>query len=269
MVQKSEIQVCMTHKFNYLKSRSKFKSGISIFFIIVFLLILSLIVVNIADLISSLISGNTSIFNGSKIRITSNTMYAVSLGQFSTKNDAETLANNVASQGAAGYIYQAGDYFVLTSMYDSIIDANSVIEKLKNDNLEAKIVNINIPTIILDYKGKFSNELIESIEFFKICYKKLYDLSINFDSGEITSGQTKQSILDLLSQAKQMQKTTQQMMQQEKLDFLINLDNKMLSLVTILDGLYVTDNQNLMFNSAIKNCYFKIIMLNVTFAKQV
>ena len=122
----------MTHNYIYhrRKKNTGFKKGFSIFFVVGIVALSLVLMINIADIFSSLISNDKSIFSAGKIRISNSTMYAISVGQFADQQQAELLSTQVSSQGGAGYVYHSGDYFVFTSLYDSIVDAKSVVEKL-------------------------------------------------------------------------------------------------------------------------------------------
>ncbi len=225
--------------------------------------------INIADIFSSLISNDKSIFSSGKIRVSNTTMYAVSVGQFETEQQAQTISQQISSQGGAGYVYHSGDYFVFTSLYDSIVDAKSVVEKLKTDQVQAKIVNINIPAITLSYKGKSREDILTCIEFFKQAYQELYSLSIEYDSGKITTLQVKDKIVQLVAKSKQILNQSSRLVSKENKPQLLLLENKLMSVNLVLQNLYDFQPQGLYFNSAIKYTYFKIILLNIEYAKQV
>lgn len=259
-----------THFYHKSKNKKRHKHfGVSSVFWIGIVLIVCLIGINFADIISSLLSYKTSIFSGGKIRVPNSTMYAISLGQVSEITQAEDLANKVIKQGGAGYIYQSGDYFVFASLYDSVIDAKSVVDKLKQDNTQASIVNINIPVIKLNYKGKYEKQLLDGIGFFKKCYQELYKMSLAYDSGQITTAKLKDQISSLISLSKQTQNSIEKIINKENNTCALMLENKLLSITSLLEKLNITPAEGLLINGNIKNCYFKVIFLNIEYAKQV
>lgn len=72
--------------------------------------------------------------------------YLLQMGVFSEKERAETLANELKSQGAAGYIYEDGDRFrVFASGYASESDARSVKERLQSEGKDCSVYKLSVP----------------------------------------------------------------------------------------------------------------------------
>ncbi len=252
----------------YRKTK-KSQKGFGLVFVSAICIIIVLLVINFADIISSMISSSTSIFTGGKIRVPSVTLYAVSMGQYSDSEQAQMSASKITEQGGAGYVYHMGDYFVFAAMYDSIVDANSVIEKLKSDKVVADIVNINIPAVNISYKGKSEKTILQCVEHFRHCYKTLYDIAISYDGGELTTAQAKDQIATLLSETKQSIARLGDVIKKEPLQHLILLENKLMNVLLTLQNLHNFEVQRLNFNSSIKYSYFKVVFYNIDYAKQV
>lgn len=234
----------------------------NIFFISLITLIGVIIAFNIADVISSMIIGRGSIFYNGNMYIPSKTFYAISCENFAKKDDAIAFAGTVASKGGAGFVYQSGDYYVLLSMYSSQVDAQSVKEKLKEDKIDAKIININIPK--LDIKFSDSDKNISKLagEFLD-CFEFLYDIAVKYDSGNLTYDQCKlylaTKVADL-EYAKGLHPTTKEGLE---------IKNKALKTIELIKNLTLVSKEGYLFNSSIKYVYFQIVFDYIALCKSI
>lgn len=255
----------MTTKFKGLK-RKRIKK-FSLFFLLVFFIIFVLVVFNVADLFSSAITNKGSILYGEKIRITNNIYYGVSLYNSTESSNAETNAKNIAKQGGAGYLYCMGDYYVLGSIYSSYEDAIEVKEKLKSDNIEAKIININIPVININYKGKFLKENTDIFSCFSTLFNLLFDLSVEFDLGNITMQEVKKEVTKISTDFSDKINDFDDIYKKEKYEFqkliLENFNNLKLS----IDSILTCNGVEFLLNSKLKNVCCEIVVSYYELAK--
>ena len=204
-MRKSEFQFFMTKNYNdYVYKRPK-KKKFGFWFLIIMFCICLFVAFNVADIVSSLIIGKGSIFYNGKYYISSSTYYAVSIGSFKNQDEAESCATSVKKQGGAGYVHLSGNYYVLLAMYSSTIDAQSVISKLKSSGVSASIINVNIPRLNFKFSDKDKN-LVKAAESFLDVYEFLYDLSIKYDSGSLSSDSVKMSVKSKIDELKFLQK---------------------------------------------------------------
>lgn len=243
--------------------RRRFKGKRKSFLFIIFILLIGVIVAfNIADIISSMIIGKGSIFYNGNMYIPSKTFYAISCNSFSKKDDAILLAGDVASKGGAGYVYQSGDYYVLLSMYSSQVDAQSVKEKLKEDKIDAKIININIPKLEIKFSDSDKNVSLLAEEFLKV-FEFLYDLSVKYDSGGISYEQCKVYLTTKIAElefVKNLSPTTKEG---------LAVKNKSLKMVEILKNLTLVEKEGYLLNSSIKYAYFEIVFDYINLCKSI
>ncbi len=253
---KSEIQIFMPK--NYHKKYSR--KGKGFFFLLAALAIGVFVCFNIADIVSSLIIGKGSIFYNGGAYISSKTFYALSNGSFSSKDKAIERAGKVSAIGGAGYVYRSGDFYVFLSMYSSQIDANSVKDKLKEDGVEAKIVNINIPKLNLKFSDKDKNLSTLAKEFLK-AFDYLYEMSINYDSGKVSYESciiSLKSKVAELEYAKALNPTTMEG---------IKVKQKALKMIELLKNLSQVPKNEYAFNSGIKYTYFEIVFDYIALCK--
>ena len=257
----------MTKIFNRLKYKhnQSRKSGIlSTLFFVVLGLIAFFVVVNIADLFSGFISGKGTLLYGDNIKISNTVLYGVCMGQFNNEGDAESCAASVKQQGGAGYINQAGDYFVYASMYDSYSDATSVKKKLTDDGMDVKIINISIPAVHFNFSGN-TKLILSALNSFKDLYMCLYQTGISYDGGTITAEQAKSQIAAQLSGIKTVYNSLKNL---NTSDQKVKLIASALSEAAVLtDMLNTVSTAGYNFNSEIKNTYFEIIFCEIALCK--
>ncbi len=245
---------------NYRRRYRGQKKGF--FFLLSMLAIGVFIAFNIADIISSMIIGKGSIFYNGNMYIPSKTFYAISCGNFSKNDDAILQAGDVASKGGAGYVYHSGDYYVLLSMYASQVDAGSVKEKLKEDKIDAKIININIPKLTIKFSDSDKNLSKLSEEFLKT-FEFLYDISIKYDSGSINYQQCKVYFTTKVAEleyAKNLSPTTKEG---------LVIKNKAIKMIELLKNLSLVQKDGYLLNSAIKYAYFEIVFDYISLCKSI
>lgn len=244
----------------YRKKYSGQKRG---FLFVIFILAIGLIVAfNVADVISSMIIGKGSIFYNGIMYISSKTFYAISCDNFAKKDDAITLAGTVASKGGAGFVYQSGDYYVLLSMYSSQVDAQSVKEKLKEDKINAKIININIPKLEIKFSESDKNISKLAKEFLD-CFEYLYDIAVKYDAGSLTYEQCRVYFTTKIAEleyVKGLDPTTKEGLE---------IKNKALKMIEMIKNLTLVSKEGYLLNSAIKYAYFEIVFDYIVLCKSI
>ena len=243
----------------YRKSRTS-KRGF--FFLLIMIMLGVFIAFNIADIVSSFIIGKGSIFYNGNMYISSKTFYAISCGNFLGRSDAVKMSDQVSSKGGAGYVYLSGDYYVLLSMYASQMDANSVKEKLKSDNIDAKIINVNIPNLKIKFSDKDKNLTKASKEFLS-AFDFLYEMSVEYDSGGVTFEQCKISILQKIAELDYIKKIEPSTKEG------LCVKNKALKMIEILKNLSMVEKSGYLFNSAVKYAYFEIVFDYISMCKSI
>lgn len=157
----------------------------SILFVILFIILFCVIIFNISDIISSLITQEKSIFYKDKIETTSFTVYAVSVGDYETFDAASSEAQKVIAQGGMGKVYESGEFYLIASIYPTLIEAQEIRDNLRDLGFDSKIININVREVFYDYKAKDKELIVSTINLFRNTFLDLYDLTLKFDSSEI------------------------------------------------------------------------------------
>jgi hypothetical protein len=258
----------MTTSFNFRtrKFRQRFKK-FSFVFILIFLTIFVLVVFNIADLFSSAITNKGSLLYGEKIRIGNTIYYGISLYNSISVEKSEQQAQNILRQGGAGCIYHMGEYYVLGSIYSSHEDATEVKEKLDSDGVEAKIININIPVININYKGDKTKENTEIFSVFKTLFDSLHNLSIEFDMGSKTVQEFKKEINKISNDFSVKINDFDAIFKKEKYEFQKQIIEHLNRVKASLDAILTYDGVNLTLNGKIKNVCCEIVLEYYKLAK--
>lgn len=250
----------MTTSFKFctrkLKSRAK---KVSFIFLLVFIVVFVLVVFNVADLFSSAITNKGSILYGEKIRISNTIYYGVSLYNSTEKQKSEEQAKDIIKQGGAGFVYCMGEYYVLGGIYLSHEDAVEVKEKLVSDNIEAKIININVPVINLNYKGAHKKENEEVFSLFKTLFDSVYSLSIDFDLGDITMQELKSNINKISVDFSEKISNFDAIYQKEKFDFQKEIIDALGRVKVSINTILTHNGADLTLNSKIKNVCCSIV----------
>lgn len=244
-----------------IKSSKKKKSK---WFAITIFILMVLITLVVSDLISSRLSGGKSIFFGGKIKVSSFNVYALEVGSFDTKTEAQNFALSIKSQGGAGYIYENKKFYVFISMYENLLDAEQIKTNLKEQSIEANIYQLSAPAINLNFSG--SNDILyKSLKAYKELYKRVYDLSISFDGEKISKAELKTKLSEILAEIGEIISTLKASTSTSAESILVRS-----SLEKIKVGFnYLISNSEtgLKYNSEIKNLYFDIIFEYLNIAR--
>lgn len=133
----------------------------------------------VGNITSVMVYGGTSIARNEK------KYYAVILGEYDDKNEAISVGLGANVQGASGYVWENGKYYVVGNIYTSRSDAESVIENLKETNYNVSIMDITLKKIKVSFdniENKNVKIIKDALSLYDIVYEELYDYSIKFDS---------------------------------------------------------------------------------------
>lgn len=164
--------------------------------ILIFLLVVLTIVgcfVSATYLSSALTVGNLGafvVYGDTALKINKSSLYAVTMGEYSDKSEAEKVALGASIQGASGYIWEDNNYFVIGNIYSANEDALKVVENLKTSSYNVAVKEINFPKVTLDfsmYENSDMGIVKKAINAFDETYELLYESSIKLDKSEITN----------------------------------------------------------------------------------
>lgn len=99
------------------------------------------------DALSVSLSSDSSSFT-STLDVPSISCFALQMGVFSSKDNADKLSEEMHSKGAGGYVYSDGSvYRVLASCYQSESEARTVKERLISEGTDCAIYAMATPTV--------------------------------------------------------------------------------------------------------------------------
>ena len=115
--------------------------------------------------------------------------YFLQADEFINYKDATNLAYELQSRQGAGYIYYDGTYHVLISYYSTKEDAESVLQNIKNEYLNATIFNIS--TALFRENSIYTDEENKVIKNLILTNESLIEQSssqiLSYDKNEISS----------------------------------------------------------------------------------
>lgn len=143
------------------------------------------IVLTIAIVVVGLISGS-GVKRNRVIYFASKSYYGVQIGGYTTYETAKTVSEFIVRLGGSGTIVTDKSYRVLAMVYVSEKDAESVIEKLKINGMNARVYEVEMERksadVFCSIAEKNNIELCIA-EMYK-CIDKLLEISVLFDKGE-------------------------------------------------------------------------------------
>lgn len=233
-------------------------------FLFVFLLIFLVftLIINLSDIISSLITNSGSVFSSQKIEIPSYSVYAVSVYDFDNEFQANSIAQKVASEGGAGYVYHSGEYFVIASSYPLLTYAQEVQDNLRIVGYNARIVNIKVDQISKSYKGKSLELFASSIGIFRTCYNDLYEATIELDKGEIGKAQINSLLARHLSKISSTKSSLDKLKKEEDVALAGIILEHLENIETKLNSLLYSSKKGLELSSQLKVTNLDIVLEN-------
>lgn len=197
----------MTKKYGkeimYIKKKGKFRKKIKIFFYVIFVTITSLCFGNIFASVSEGTLGSHILGQRDKVKVSGTIYYGLNMGTYLNIDDAKSTSNVVIQAGGGGFIWQDGDnYIVLGSVYKNEKDCTTVIENIAQQ-YKASVYEIKLKKckfVVQDITRSERNLIGESVEFCNEVYEKLYDLSIDYDTGKLSNIAVSASVNSLKSE---------------------------------------------------------------------
>ena len=240
------------------KSRS---SGLFSLIVIAICMALS---VTLADLFSSVLT--VGFFSADSLSEQSLEIYAVSLLRTQSKIEAVEFSKTIQSQNGAGYVWsQNKEFYVFASAYEQENDAKLVKDNLKTQSVESEIIKLNFLSINFkeEYNNEERSELSNSTAIYKTTFKKLYDISVSFDTEIINEMQAKLEVGKILSDVTKSRTNFETRFATKKNSETVYLGVKYKDLLeatqNLSDSNLVSDMQT--YSSLIKYTYIKILSI--------
>lgn len=96
------------------------------------------------------------------LRIDPSKLYAIQIGAFNSRENAEIASRELQGMGGAGYIIEDNYFRVLAVGFPQEGDAQKVVDQLKTDGIESRIYEISIPGVNMEITA--SPEKVEGIK---------------------------------------------------------------------------------------------------------
>lgn len=233
-----------------------------ILFALLLIFIVFLLIINLSDLISGVLTQSGSLFIKNKIDVASYSVYAVSIADFNNLEEAEETSYQTKKMGGAGFIYKNGEYFVLVSSYQTLAEAQEIQQNLLDLGYNSKIINIKCESISKFYKGKNLQNFKEILLYLKQVYIDLNENNIKLDKNEIDFSKMNsliaKSITKLINSLKLMQ------------SFASNFDKELTQIISSnfdqaikkLNSIFSDGKNDIIFTSKIKDCCINLALIN-------
>ena len=152
-----------------------------------FFLLLTIICVGLCAVVAQFFASVISTGTGQTVSgatSSSYTLYAIALGAYSSKAQAEDDATTARKQNAGGYVLKKeATYYVVASIYEKKNDAESVLKNLTT-SFEPQIIEIDIDKVDLPKisSSSLKKSYLNFIAELKEVYLSLYDISVSLDT---------------------------------------------------------------------------------------
>lgn len=127
--------------------------------------------------------------------------YFVNISSYTNYEDCFNLSNEIKSMGGAGYILNDGKFNVMASVYSTQTDATIVSSRLYTNGFQnTSVYRFSISELrISKFDDESQNNTLSDLIVYPLsCYSSLYDITLSYDTGEIS-----ESIVLLALQKKQ------------------------------------------------------------------
>ena len=203
------------------------------------------------------------VYGGTSFKIESSKLYAVTLGEYDNLKEAEAVAFGSTIRGASGYVWQDEKYYVVGNIYSSLIDAQKVIENLKDSKFSTSIKEITFPKISLDFSD-YENEdmgiVNKDIRAFDDIYKFLYSYSISFDKSEMNNLAISSKLSSHRGEVKTLISQTQVLLNTQNEDLQL-IQNALIKLDEVLDATIIKTIDNSATNYSLKYAIAEVVRI--------
>lgn len=250
-------KICYYSDVKILKKPLKQRIKSLLKFFLFFLVIVGCFVCS-TYLSSALTVGNLGafvVYGGKEMKIAKSTLYAVTMGEYDTKDEAERVAMGVTVQGASGFIWEDEKYFVIGNIYKSEGDANKVIDNIKGTNYNTSIKKIIFPALTLDfsmYETKDMGVINSAFDIIDEVYDSLYDYSIKYDKGEVNHLAVSSYISDIRGDVKECIINVQKLINKVSNSDVNNIQVALVKIDEILDQAIIKAIENTSTNYSLK-----------------
>lgn len=215
---------------------------------------------------SALTVGNLGaliVYGDTKLKLKDYNLYAVMLGEYDTREEADKVAITSTIQGASGYVWQDSKYYVVGSIYSTMQDAEKVINNLNESNYNVMIKEIKFDkkTLSFDmYKSEDMPTINNSIQIFDKLYEQLYEYSISFDKGEINNLAVSSELSEVRGNLKNIIISVQRLLDIESSE-LKKIQEALIELDELLDQTIIKTIDNSATGYTLKNSIARVVRI--------
>ena len=208
--------------------------------------------------------GALIVYGDTKIKTDENVFYAVTLGEYVDKLEAERVALGSTVQGAGGYVWEKDDrYYVVGNVYVNYADAQKVLENLSNTKYAVSIMEITFGAINIDfsmYENSDMDIINKAINVFDSVYTQLYDYSIRYDKKEITHLAISSGVSEMRGNIKSIIVDVQNLINKSQSD-LTKIQNALIKLDELLDQTIIKTIDNSSTSYSIKYSLISVVRI--------
>ena len=242
------------------KRRYKGRKKLVFLFYFICVILFCLIIINLSDLFSSILTNEKSLFYKDKIEIPSYSVYAVSIKHFELETDAENFAHTIIEKGGMGVVYESGEYYCIGSIYPTLLEAQEVRDNLIILGYSPRILNIKVQEIAIDYKGDEKESTIHALNIFRECFLELYNMNVDLDKGNIERVNVNGIVATQCLKVKDIQNKFLNSNNSLSENIKTEIGQGLNHLYESLEEILLTDKTDLEFTSLIKQNMFDIIL---------
>lgn len=207
--------------------------------------------------------GSYIMFGGVDIKIDKHSLYAVTLGEYNDKGQADGVAIGSAVQGASGYVWEEKNFTVMGSIYPSKEEAEIVLNNLKDSKYTLGVKVIEFPKIKISYENLENSEvkkIRDALDIIDEIYNTFYRNSISFDKSEITNLVISNNASNLRSEVKVCISTMQRLINGENSSLSI-IQNALIQLDELLNQTVLNTIENDSVGHKIKNALCRVVKI--------
>src|SRR5574344_893772 len=235
----------------YVFRKTTKKVGISKAFLIFLVFIISICILTGSMLLFSKYDVTSALKLNKYQVFSAKTYFGVSVKNGNSYSDVSADINAIKLQDGAGAVIKNNDfYYLLTSIYDSKEDAESVVSKIKG--YDADITQIELPSLVISVS--FSTEQIKWLRMILNLANEnfitLSDICNSLDRGEIMDAEAKQKLQIFSESCQEQRESFANVFQNHTENIIIRAKIFVSNLISNLSQLAVSQN----LSSNIKYC---------------
>ena len=201
-------------------------------------------------------------------------IYFVSTNKSQLETEALSLANDVAKNNGAGYVWKNGNYFyVISSAYENKNDANLVSAEMTSKKIDNEVFEIEFPLKSIASpidSPEAKNTFNAASNIFLSTYKTLFDISVSLDTHIYEETTARIELNHVQAKSNEILRNFNIVFEKESNDQIIMLNTSIQKLNDSLENLCQENDKNTTsLLSQIRYCYCKILAVYFDFLTKI